>query len=121
MAPPHRRQTPNKERIWRLFRDRHLLSATTAAKLLPEISFSTIYRNLEKFVIDGKLTSFSHDGVTYYERPHQENHHHFACSECKKVFPIKIELQKLINNLPAGAVSEGIHLWVDGKCKECRQ
>ena len=65
-------------------------------KKIPNISLGTIYRNLNILVEMGKIrvlnygSSYSrYDGVA-------ENHYHFICDSCGKVFDIDVPVSKTI-------------------------
>jgi Fe2+ or Zn2+ uptake regulation protein len=60
------------------------LTATAIHSALPHIDLTTIYRNLEQFVIDGDVKKVTLGGEALFEfQPHP--HHHAICDECQKV------------------------------------
>ena len=64
-------------------------------KQLPNISFATVYRNLDAMSKAGKLCEVQFiDKVKRYEA-HLKPHQHFVCEKCHRI--IDMELSKLLN------------------------
>ncbi len=60
------------------------LSAAAIQTALPHIDLTTVYRNLDQFVIDGDVKKITLGGEALYEyQPHP--HHHAVCDECHRV------------------------------------
>jgi Fur family peroxide stress response transcriptional regulator len=114
-----RRNTKNKERILSLFEHKHMLSAQDVCTHLPDLTVSTVYRNIERFVEDGILRKVSTDPHTVSYELTTDIHDHFVCDSCstiEKVHPSPATLRSLI---PSGAkVTEG-GLIVHGTCRKC--
>ncbi|MDD4351462.1 MAG: transcriptional repressor [Candidatus Gracilibacteria bacterium] len=92
-------------------------------KVMPKISFGTVYRNLA-VLVDLELVlkhNFGGD-ISYYEK-FKPVHHHILCTECSKVEDLKgvkiAELEPEIENLTSYKVSTH-HLIVTGICPKCR-
>lgn len=61
------------------------LSATAIATALPHLDLSTIYRNLDIFVMDGVVKKLNLDsGEALYESQSQP-HHHAVCTDCNRI------------------------------------
>ena len=112
------RLTRQREQVYSLIHDNK--SHPTAEELyalarseLPSISLATIYNCLETFV-SCNLVRPVHLGrhSTRYE-PALEEHAHFICQDCGKVFDIKISdefLESLKGILPPGFTAENVQL-----------
>lgn len=114
-----RRETKNKDKILNLFKKEKILSAKDISNHLPEIDFSTIFRNLKRFVDDNILreVNISADTVSY-ERA-EDVHDHFVCDSCHKVIHIELDERKFINILPKNfEVKVGRNIF-HGKCSNC--
>jgi Fe2+ or Zn2+ uptake regulation protein len=60
------------------------LSAAAIHTSLSHIDLTTIYRNLDQFVLNGDVKKITLGGEALYEyQPHP--HHHAICNECKRV------------------------------------
>ena len=65
-------------------------------KKLPHISKGTIYRNLNVLEDEGVLVELNVDGMVGRYEIRQDNHYHFICEKCGRIFdlnePIETEL-----------------------------
>lgn len=113
-----RRNTPNKERILAVLKNRHALTAQEVCEELPDVEVSTVYRNLDRFVTDGVLRKvFVGANAAAYELA-DDMHDHFVCDICSDVAAIETPAS-LHRVLPQGAqVVEG-GITVRGRCKKC--
>jgi len=112
-----RRRTPNKERILRIFDEHHVLSASEVASYVPDIPFSTVCRNVERFVVDGVLTQVQMPGrpVSYEKVCHP--HGHLVCTGCNTVssFAMQAPLRALLARHHFNSRSMSI----SGLCNHC--
>ena len=92
-------------------------------KRLPQISFGTVYRNLNLLRDQGQILELScgrhscrYDGTT-------KNHYHFFCLNCKKVFdidePVIKSLDKKIGG-KSGFKVEYHRIDFYGYCRDCK-
>lgn len=94
------------------------------------VNLSTIYRNLDQFVDEGKLTKFKagHNDAFMYrvnqEITHCHEHLHLQCCKCGKIIHVDRDLmKKLVHTL-----ENDYHFYLEcdastisGICKECRE
>ena len=88
----------------------------------PTIGQATIYRNVKKFVEDGKIYIVkTRNGVDRYD--YYNKHIHFECLNCGKIIDIKddelfLELEKKLSERKEKIVDYKVSL--DGYCEKCR-
>ncbi|MGM0602474.1 MAG: Fur family transcriptional regulator [Bacillota bacterium] len=92
-------------------------------KEIPNISLGTVYRNLNVLSELGKIQILDY-GSTYSRYDgNPENHYHFRCEKCGKVFDIHVDLfddiNKIVNEETAFQVNEH-RLEFTGLCPECQ-
>lgn len=88
------------------------------------ISQTTVYRALNFLVENFFIKPVSlNDGHTRYEIINPENHHHhFICTECKKLFPLDYcPYGNAENLLPEGFTVKFHNFEVFGLCAKCHQ
>jgi len=88
----------------------------------PKLSLGTVYRNLKLLKEQGEIieldfgSTFSRfDGVC-------EDHYHFACRKCRRVFDVNIPVEDNLNNKAAKATHFNVEchrLVFYGLCTEC--
>ncbi len=114
-----RRNTKNKKLILDVFEGKHTLTVQEICQLLPEIEMSTVYRNVERFVVDGVLREVcTHPNITAYEYA-KDIHDHFVCDNCHAIDEIHIRRGSIKKTLPNGAIMQDGGVVVHGMCKEC--
>lgn len=95
-------------------------------KLVHEIDDSigqaTVYRNVKKFVDEGKLYQIkTRSGIDRYD--YYTDHIHFECLKCGKLIDIKDDdlLKEFKNRFQNRCESiKNYNLMLEGFCKECR-
>lgn len=114
-----RRQTKNKKLILTALKRHHILSAKELSELFPDIDFSTIYRNLKRFVDDGLVREVKTGSETVSYEKARDSHDHFVCNSCEDVKEIKIESSYLQKYLPRGyQINLGQNI-IKGTCNKC--
>jgi Fur family peroxide stress response transcriptional regulator len=93
-------------------------------KIIPNISKGTVYRNLKVLQDTGRISELNLSGtVSRYEGNH-ENHYHFRCERCGRVFdleePVDKSLDKRVEKSTGFKVSYH-QLEFRGICKDCRK
>ena len=89
------RLTPQRNLIWEVLRDagRHMTAEEVAAEVrrtLPDVNVSTVYRTLELLVsLDLVVETRLEGSVCYYEVSPEPTHHHFVCTQCGAVGPLR--------------------------------
>ncbi len=89
----------------------------------PNISKTTVYRNLNKLARDGKIYKIEVPGQADHYDHMRDEHYHIRCLNCAKIFDIDIEF---VNNLQSsikdahGFVVNGCDLVFKGICPKCK-
>lgn len=91
-----------------------------AAKEIPQINLSTVYRTVRTLREEGKITLIALPGEkSCYEIYQKEHHHHFLCDGCSKIYYIN-ECPKGISDIvPKGFRLLGHSITLNGLCLEC--
>lgn len=120
-----RRRTKQGEAISRVLENcRAPLSAVEilarAKVLAPEMGVATVYRHLNRWLQEGKLTPVEFAGETCrYETTGRAHHHHFLCRECGEVFELPGCVDGLHSIVPAGFVPRQHEITIYGACPHC--
>jgi len=89
--------------------------------ILPQISFGTVYRNLNVLVEDGLLNALDFEkGPTRYDA--NKDHSHLVCDKCKKIVDVKGIDTKKMNRKVHRELKANIHsstLFFFGICSDC--
>lgn len=123
------RLTPQREAVLTVIRERDDHPTANdifeaARKLLPSLSYATVYNSL-KFLREAGLVreiSFG-DGASRYDRE-LDRHDHAICSRCGKL--VDFDLPEAADLLRAAARKsrfkpESVHLTLTGVCPDCRE
>lgn len=88
-----RRDTKQREAVLRVLRNTR--SHPTADQIydevrkdIPNISKSTVYRNLQVLQEDGLITELNMNGTRSRYEVKQDSHYHFRCERCGRVFDL---------------------------------
>jgi Fur family transcriptional regulator, ferric uptake regulator len=107
-----------KEKILKIFQDTHVLSIADVHKKLKGADFSTIYRNIESLLKEGKLKKIIvNEDITVYERADAKHHDHFICTECGEVEEVHIAA----NILGKGSKAKAKDVVIRGVCGPCNR
>ena len=94
-----RRDTKQREAVLRILRNTR--SHPTADQIydevrkdIPNISKGTVYRNLEVLQEDGIITELQINGTQSRYEVKQDNHYHFRCERCGRVFDLDEPVDK---------------------------
>jgi Fur family transcriptional regulator, ferric uptake regulator len=91
-------------------------------KKIPRVSLGTIYRNLEILCHEGLIQKLDVGGTQRRFDGHTENHYHFRCLSCGRVFDLtKAPLKEIENTLSQLTPYEvhGHRLELVGRCASC--
>ena len=95
-----------------------------ARKIIPNISKGTVYRNLNLLKDAGEISELNLSGTMSRYEGRPENHYHFRCESCGRVFdlnhPVNKELDTEIASKTGFLVSHH-QLEFRGLCRDCRQ
>jgi Fur family transcriptional regulator, peroxide stress response regulator len=121
-----RRHTRQLEVIWEAIKNEN--SHPTADEIyervrevVPNISLGTVYRNLQKLVVEGKLQVVTL-GRTQHFDPLVRSHHHFICQKCHAVYDISVNSKENVFPFPFpenGFTVDSHELTLYGSCKKC--
>ncbi len=95
-----------------------------ARKELPNISLGTVYRNLNVLKDMGEILELNYGSSQSHFDGNPENHYHFVCEDCRKVYDIEMPLNEAINTQACnetGFVIKGHRLEFYGLCEECQK
>jgi Fe2+ or Zn2+ uptake regulation protein len=94
-----------------------------AKKEIPNLSFSTVYRNLGILVDEGELITVAGTGAELHYDHVQENHCHVQCRICGKVRDIEVpavDYRGIRPSNSSGFTVDGVCVTFTGTCRECR-
>jgi Fur family peroxide stress response transcriptional regulator len=93
-------------------------------KVIPNISKGTVYRNLKILREGGKISELNLNGTVSRYEGNNENHYHFRCEKCGRVFdldePVNNKLDKKIAKRTGFKVLYH-QLEFRGLCKDCQR
>ncbi len=89
----------------------------------PMLSPATVYRNVEQMVDAGLLAHLELSGASMRYDTNLEEHHHFVCNKCGKVFDLYLkdfnyEVDSEKSHL-SGIKVDSRQLYLHGTCGEC--
>ncbi len=91
-----------------------------AKQAVPEISMATVYNCLDALVKCGLVTQVNiHRAATRF-CPNMQEHGHFYCDECGKVFDISMASPAGMINIPSGFEPLQYEVSISGRCADCR-
>ncbi|NLD10790.1 MAG: transcriptional repressor [Clostridiales bacterium] len=88
----------------------------------PAISRGTVYRNLNQLVEMGEISKLTMPVGPDHFDCREQNHYHFLCRKCHKVFDTPLEYDDSLNVAPGsmeGFRIEGHRLLLVGLCPQC--
>jgi len=94
-----------------------------ARTVYPMLSPATVYRNVEQMVDAGLLTHLELSGASMRYDTNLDEHHHFVCDKCGKVFDLYLkdfsyEVDSEKSHLDDVRV-DSKQLYLHGACGEC--
>lgn len=84
---------------------------------IPTINLSTVYRNLKEMVASGDLIEFQVDGENKYRYDIAEDHHHFYCEVCGRIYDIPADRVRLEFDIEHHV--RETRIMFRGVCKDC--
>ena len=124
-----RRETKQREAILNVLRytDSHPTADQIydeVRKVIPNISKGTVYRNLKILRERSEISELNLSGTVIRYEGNKENHYHFRCEKCGRVFdldePVNNELDEKIAEQTGFKVSYH-QLEFRGLCKDCQR
>jgi len=106
-----------KNKIIDLLEKKHLMSIFDIHKKISDADYSTIYRNVEQLVGEGKIKKivFDKDRVMYEIDDSKNKHDHFICNKCGSVD----EVDKSFMDFKLSKKYNVTDIIVRGFCKSC--
>ena len=90
-----------------------------AKQAMPEISMATVYNCLDTLVRCGLVAQVNlHRAATRY-CPNMQEHGHFYCDDCGKVFDVPMAPPVRIMDIPPGFELRRIDVSISGRCPHC--
>ena len=93
-------------------------------KVIPNISKGTVYRNLKILRDTGMISELDLNGTVSRFEARQDNHYHFRCEKCGRVFdlnePVDTELDRRVAKNTGFKISHH-QLEFRGLCKDCQK
>ena len=87
---------------------------------VPSLSIATVYRTLKDLVAEGCVLPVKLPGEPdRYEMARLDDHYHFKCSTCSKVFDIHDRIKKKNLHVPRNFIIEKYDLILYGQCSDC--
>lgn len=116
------KHSQKRDKILEVFKDRDLLTANEICSKLPSIDRATIYRNLDLFTREGILRKVNvKEAITSYELAVEGDiHQHFVCTNCEKVIPVDVDMDKIKEALNTKINFNEIELNLKGECEDCK-
>jgi len=119
------RDTPQRRHVYDLLVGKRDHPTATevflrAKKGMPSISLATVYNSLETLVGCGLVKQVHVDREPTRFCPNLEEHGHFICDQCAKVFDIDLAAERSEPwNLPAGFTITHHEVSLRGVCADC--
>lgn len=87
----------------------------------PNLSLGTVYRNLTQLEEHGYIKKINIPGDPVRFDGNTEEHHHFICEKCGKIFDIEDEKIEYVDKLSEtkGFKVNSMYLILRGVCDEC--
>ena len=93
-------------------------------KEIPNISLGTVYRNLRLLREAGEIIEIDLSGTLSRFDGNQDNHYHFRCERCGRLFdvdePVNIEIDERVARKTGFKISYH-RLEFRGLCQECQE
>jgi Fur family transcriptional regulator, peroxide stress response regulator len=117
------RFTPQREHVYSVLlhkRDHPTAEAVfiRAKREMPDISMATVYNCLDALVKCGLVRQVSLERGAARFCPNMQEHCHFYCDTCQRVFDIGLP-QKAGIALPKGFTAERFDIAIHGRCPKC--
>jgi Fe2+ or Zn2+ uptake regulation protein len=89
----------------------------------PNISKSTVYRNLEQLVEVGLVRKIAtNDNFEHYDIERNDGHSHLVCKCCGKIFDINLDIEKIENSIKNQTEFNSCNeIIIMGICKGCKE
>lgn len=92
-------------------------------KEIPNVSLGTVYRNLKLMQAEGEIMELDFAGLPNRFDANAQNHYHFRCEECGRVFDLDVPVDSSLNREMAKRTGFRIsshRLEFQGLCTDCQ-
>jgi len=92
-------------------------------KEIPNISLGTVYRNLKMLRQEGEILELGLAGTLSRFDGKAQNHYHFRCEQCGRIFDVNEQMNEDINERVARKMGFKVsrhRLEFYGLCKDCQ-
>jgi Fe2+ or Zn2+ uptake regulation protein len=103
-----------KDQIVKLLKKKHLLTIAQIHKAIPNVDYSTVFRNVEQLLKGGAIKQVLVDSKSVAYESSSESHDHFICNDCGKVESIQIPH----NSIKGRKIDD---ITVRGSCTKCNK
>ncbi len=114
-----RRHSKKRDQILDVLKQEHgALSANEIHTKLPKLDLTTIYRNLDVFVVGGEVKKLLLNGKEALYEYQEKPHHHAVCTECERIIHFTApddQIKKLLGI--KGFQVNDLEVTVRGVCK----
>lgn len=86
---------------------------------IPTLSKTTVYNTLKLFIDNGITSTFTIEGNEARYDAIMEDHAHFKCKECDKVYDVEIDALKLKFNKLNDFQIDDTDIFLKGVCNKC--
>ena len=93
-------------------------------KTIPNISKGTVYRNLKILKDTGEISEVNLNGTVSRYEGRQDNHYHFRCERCGKIFDLDEPVNHTLDDKIAKQTGFTVtyhQLEFRGLCKDCQE
>ncbi len=88
----------------------------------PSLSLATVYRNLSRFVADGKAIEIAGGNHVVHFDACVSPHYHFSCEQCNRIYDVEMPAMELESDALKGVGKVQRHeLVFYGICNQCQQ
>lgn len=116
------KHSQKRDKILAIFKNGDLLTANEVCARLEEIDRATVYRNLDLFSKEGILRKVNvKEGISSYELAVEgDSHQHFVCTNCEKIYPVEVDINKIKAALNTSLEFVDLELNLKGECFDCK-
>ncbi|MEI6531675.1 MAG: transcriptional repressor [Chlamydiota bacterium] len=113
------RTSTYRNTILATLKEAHLLSIADICKSIPQVNFSTVFRNLEQLCKEGlvKRLFIDKDYVLYESINPHNPHDHFFCTTCHMIQSLAPQ-KNFLKQIPGIEISDVL---VRGICESCKK
>ncbi len=89
------KKNTTQDKIINLLTKKHLMSIAEIHKIINNVDYTTVYRNIEILLKNNKLRRIIFGKEFKYELNHDDKHSHFICDDCGDISSVSINTQDI--------------------------